>query len=120
MSNTSVAPRNPMPETTALRAALNATESKWTLVIVSALENGPVRFVDLQRVGVAGISTEQLRMTLARMVHTGLVTKTRYREVPPRVEYELTGKGRGLLAVTDELGVWARRYGLWAKTEGPE
>ena len=61
---------------------------KWTLLIVRDLVAGPRRFVELQRV-LPGISTEQLRSRLNRMVADGLLTRQRYREVPPRVDYEL-------------------------------
>ena len=62
---------------------------KWTLLIVRDLAGGPRRFVELQRV-LPGISTEQLRSRLNRMVADGLLTRQRYREVPPRMDYELT------------------------------
>jgi HxlR-like helix-turn-helix protein len=57
---------------------------KWTLLIIRDLVAGPRRFVELQRV-LPGISTEQLRSRLNRMVADGLLTRQRYREVPPRV-----------------------------------
>ena len=56
---------------------------KWTLLIVRDLASGPRRFVELQRT-LPGISTEQLRSRLNRMVADGLLTRQRYREVPPR------------------------------------
>src|SRR3954451_4130050 len=68
--------------------ALDLVGDKWTLLIVRDLASGPRRFVELQRV-LPGISTEQLRSRLNRMVADGLLTRQRYREVPPRVDYEL-------------------------------
>jgi len=68
--------------------ALDLVGDKWTLLIVRDLAAGPRRFVELQRV-LPGISTEQLRSRLNRMVADGLLTRQRYREVPPRVDYEL-------------------------------
>ena len=59
------------------------------------LVSGPRRFVELQRT-LPGISTEQLRSRLNRMVADGLLTRQRYREVPPRVDYELTDRARDL------------------------
>src|SRR3954453_15303057 len=66
--------------------ALDLVGDKWTLLIVRDLVPGPRRFVELQRV-LPGISTEQLRSRLNRMVADGLLTRQRYREVPPRVDY---------------------------------
>ena len=78
---------------------------KWTLLIIRDLVAGPRRFVELQRV-LPGISTEQLRSRLNRMVADGLLTRQRYREVPPRVDYELTERARGLLPVIGALAAW--------------
>jgi DNA-binding HxlR family transcriptional regulator len=82
---------------------------KWTLLIVRDLAGGPRRFVELQRV-LPGISTEQLRSRLNRMVADGLLTRQRYREVPPRVDYELTERARDLLPVIAALGRWGYRW----------
>src|SRR5688572_32745596 len=62
--------------------ALDLVGDKWTLLIIRDLAAGPRRFVELQRV-LPGISTEQLRSRLNRMVADGLLTRQRYREVPP-------------------------------------
>jgi len=82
---------------------------KWTLLIVRDLVCGPRRFVELQRV-LPGISTEQLRSRLNRMVADGLLTRQRYREVPPRVDYELTERARDLVPVIAELSRWGLRW----------
>jgi HxlR-like helix-turn-helix len=65
--------------------------------------------VELQRV-LPGISTEQLRSRLNRMVADGLLTRQRYREVPPRVDYELTERARDLLPVVGALARWGYRW----------
>jgi hypothetical protein len=57
-----------------------------------------------------GISTEQLRSRLNRMVADGLLTRQRYREVPPRVDYELTERARALVPVIAELARWGYRW----------
>jgi len=85
--------------------ALDLVGDKWTLLIVRDLAAGPRRFVELQRV-LPGISTEQLRSRLNRMVADGLLTRQRYREVPPRVDYELTERAKDLLPVVGELARW--------------
>jgi DNA-binding HxlR family transcriptional regulator len=82
---------------------------KWTLLIVRDLAGGPRRFVELQRV-LPGISTEQLRSRLNRMVADGLLTRQRYREVPPRVDYELTERARDLLPVVAGMARWGYRW----------
>lgn len=78
-------------------------------MIVRDLAGGPRRFVELQRV-LPGISTEQLRSRLNRMVADGLLTRQRYREVPPRVDYELTERARDLLPVVGALARWGYRW----------
>ena len=84
--------------------------SRWTTPILWALnEYGRLRFVELQRV-LPGISTEQLRSRLNRMVADGLLTRQRYREVPPRVDYELTALGTSLVPVMESLRHWSEDH----------
>jgi DNA-binding HxlR family transcriptional regulator len=90
---------------------------KWTLLIVRDLVAGPRRFVELQRV-LPGISTEQLRSRLNRMVADGLLTRQRYREVPPRVDYELTERSRELVPVVAELTRWGHAWAWGAPRDG--
>jgi DNA-binding HxlR family transcriptional regulator len=85
--------------------ALDLVGDKWTLLIIRDLAAGPRRFVELQRV-LPGISTEQLRSRLNRMVADGLLTRQRYREVPPRVDYELTERSHELMPVLGALARW--------------
>jgi DNA-binding HxlR family transcriptional regulator len=82
---------------------------KWTLLIVRDLISGPRRFVELQRV-LPGISTEQLRSRLNRMVADGMLTRKRYREVPPRVDYELTERAMELAPVLGDLARWGYEW----------
>ena len=74
-----------------------------------ALADGPRRFVDLQRT-LPGISTEQLRSRLNRMVDDELLTRSRYREVPPRVDYELTEEARALLPAIAAIARWGYQH----------
>ncbi len=97
--------------------ALDLVGDKWTLLIVRDLVAGPRRFVELQRV-LPGISTEQLRSRLNRMVADGLLTRQRYREVPPRVDYELTPRSRELLPVLGALARWGLEWAWTAPREG--
>ena len=102
--------RHPYHEWSPDARALDLVGDKWTLLIVRDLSSGPRRFVALQRV-LPGISTEQLRSRLSRMVADGLLIRRPYREIPPRVDYELTNAGKELLPV---LGAFARWGYDWA------
>jgi DNA-binding HxlR family transcriptional regulator len=97
--------------------ALDLVGDKWTLLIVRDLAAGPRRFVELQRV-LPGISTEQLRSRLNRMVADGLLTRQRYREVPPRVDYELTERARDLMPVLGALAAWGYEWAWGRPREG--
>jgi DNA-binding HxlR family transcriptional regulator len=97
---------------------LDLVGDKWTLLIVRDLAAGPRRFVELQRV-LPGISTEQLRSRLNRMVADGMLTRKRYREVPPRVDYDLTPRARDLMPVLGELALWGYRW-AWSQPRSGE
>jgi len=101
--------RHPYAQWSPDSRALDIVGDKWTLLIVRDLAGGPRRFVELQRT-LPGISTEQLRSRLNRMVADDLLTRQRYREVPPRVDYELTERSRALLRVVGELASWGHRW----------
>jgi hypothetical protein len=75
--------------------------------------------VELQRT-LPGISTEQLRSRLNRMVADGLLTRQRYREVPPRVDYELTERSRELAPAIGALAQWGYDWTWSAPREGEE
>ena len=87
------------------------------MLIVRDLVGGPRRFVELQRT-LPGISTEQLRSRLNRMVADGLLTRQRYREVPPRVDYELTERARDLLPVIGALARWGYQWAWGSPRQG--
>ncbi|HWD69061.1 MAG TPA: helix-turn-helix domain-containing protein [Solirubrobacteraceae bacterium] len=105
--------RHPYDQWSPDARALDIVGDKWTLLIVRDLAAGPRRFVELQRV-LPGISTEQLRSRLNRMVADGMLTRKRYREVPPRVDYELTPRARDLMPVLAELALWGYRW-AWSQ-----
>jgi DNA-binding HxlR family transcriptional regulator len=88
-------------------------------LIIRDLAAGPRRFVELQRV-LPGISTEQLRSRLNRMVADGLLTRQRYREVPPRVDYELTERARDLMPVLGSLARWGYEWAWSGPREGED
>jgi DNA-binding HxlR family transcriptional regulator len=98
--------------------ALNLLGDKWTLPIIRHLSAGPKRFVELQR-SMNGISTEQLRSRLNRMVADGFLTRQRYREVPPRVDYELTHRARAAFPIIGAAARWAMEY-TWSAPRADE
>lgn len=89
-----------------VRDALARVGDKWTLLVVGMLEEKPLRFTSLREV-VPGISQRMLTLTLRQLERDGLVSRTAYAEVPPRVEYALTPLGRGLLPAVLEMARWA-------------
>jgi DNA-binding HxlR family transcriptional regulator len=110
--------RHPYDQWSPDARALDLVGDKWTLLIVRDLAAGPRRFVELQRV-LPGISTEQLRSRLNRMVADGMLTRKRYREVPPRVDYELTERARELMPVLAELARWGYEW-VWSSPRSSE
>ena len=89
-----------------VRQVLDRVGDKWSLLVVAVLENGPLRYTDLQR-HIPGISQRMLTHTLRQLVEDGLITRTAYAEVPPRVEYALAPLGRGLHEIVMRLVDWA-------------
>jgi DNA-binding HxlR family transcriptional regulator len=82
--------------------------SKWTVLVVWTLGGGPKRFNELRK-ALGSISQRMLTLTLRALERDGLVTRTVFPTIPPRVEYELTKLGRSLLVPVSELGLWARK-----------
>jgi len=79
---------------------------KWTVLVVSQLGGGPMRFSELRR-AIDGISQKMLTTTLRILERDGFCTRKVFPTVPPRVEYELTALGRDLLVPVKALGGWA-------------
>ncbi|MGV7206669.1 winged helix-turn-helix transcriptional regulator [Oxalobacteraceae bacterium A2-2] len=90
----------------ATREILDRVGDKWSLYIIAALSNGTLRFNELKR-RVDGISQRMLTLTLRGMERDGLITRTIYPTIPPRVDYELTELGRTLLGPVMALVNWA-------------
>lgn len=90
----------------ATREILDRIGDKWSLYIVATLANGPRRFNELKR-GIDGISQRMLTLTLRGLERDGLITRTMYPTIPPRVDYELTDMGRTLLKPVMALVNWA-------------
>ncbi|GAB4529029.1 MAG: helix-turn-helix domain-containing protein [Anaerolineae bacterium] len=88
------------------RQVLDRISDKWTALIIGVLEEGTMRFSDIQR-RIGGISQKMLTQTLRQLERDGLVTRTVYAEVPPRVEYTLTPLGASLTEALATLRYWA-------------
>lgn len=88
-----------------VRKAMDILAGKWTLLIVRDLLGGKRRFGELNS-SIGGVSPKVLAQRLKLLETEGLITKVVYPEVPPRVEYELTEKGRRLRQVIDALAAW--------------
>src|SRR5579872_1639033 len=107
---TSRIPRNlEVPEDCrAVSEVLSRVGDKWTVLVVTTLGDGPKRFNELRK-ALGSISQRMLTLTLRALERDGLVTRTVFPVIPPRVDYELTRLGRSLLAPVNELGLWARK-----------
>jgi DNA-binding HxlR family transcriptional regulator len=92
----------------AVSEVLARVGDKWTVLVVSTLGDGPKRFNELRK-ALGSISQRMLTLTLRGLERDGLVTRTVFPTVPPRVEYALTRLGRSLLEPVSELGLWARK-----------
>jgi DNA-binding HxlR family transcriptional regulator len=92
----------------AVTEILSRVGDKWSVQIVVQLGGGPRRFNELRRI-IGDISQRMLTLTLRGLERDGLVTRTVYPTVPPRVDYELTGLGCSLLMAVRGLGEWAQQ-----------
>lgn len=93
----------------AVREVLNRVGDKWSVLIVAILGDGTLRFSELRR-AIEGISQRMLTLTLRGLERDGLVTRTIFPSVPPRVDYELTTLGRTLLVPVLALTTWAQQH----------
>jgi DNA-binding HxlR family transcriptional regulator len=92
----------------AVSEVLARVGDKWTVLVVSVLGDGPKRFNELRR-SLGSISQRMLTLTLRGLERDGLVTRTVFATVPPRVDYELTKLGHSLLEPVSSLSSWARQ-----------
>jgi DNA-binding HxlR family transcriptional regulator len=88
---------------------LETLSGKWTYLIVAALRPGRMRNAELAR-KIEGISPKMLAQTLRMLERDGLVTRTIYAEVPPRVDYQLTPLGEELARLMDQIRIWAETH----------
>lgn len=89
----------------AVLRVLDRIGDKWTVMVVGALANGPMRFNAIMRV-IDGVSHRMLTITLRSLEGDGLVKRTAWATIPPKVEYELTELGRSLIEPLRTLARW--------------
>lgn len=92
-----------------LDLGMDMIRGKWQAVIICHLYDGPKRFLELQRI-TNGVSQKVLNETLKQLEFNGIVSKTIYPEVPPRVEYELTDIGKEMYPALRMLEDWAEKH----------
>jgi DNA-binding HxlR family transcriptional regulator len=92
-----------------IAVAMQIIGNKWTALILRDLAAGPKRFSGLQK-SVAGVNPRTLSQRLDDLESHGIVTKAAYAEVPPRIEYTLTAKGRNLIPVLQQMADWGDEY----------
>ena len=92
-----------------IRDVMSRLGDKWSLLVLVSLQtNGVMRFSDLQR-SIGDVSQRMLTVTLRTLETDGIVERKAYAEVPPRVEYSLTDRGRSLMPCLNGLVEWAER-----------
>ncbi|WP_315833302.1 helix-turn-helix domain-containing protein [Bradyrhizobium prioriisuperbiae] len=90
----------------AVSTVLARVGDKWSVLVIMLLVDGTKRFNELKRM-IGGISQRMLTLTLRGLERDGLVTRTVFPTIPPRVDYELTDLGRSLAEPVKALGMWA-------------
>ena len=92
-----------------VETTLTLISDKWKVLILRDLMNGTMRFGELRK-SIGQVSQKVLTAQLRQMEGSGLLTRTVYPEVPPRVEYTLTDLGRSLKPILDAMWVWGEEY----------
>jgi len=93
----------------AVASVLARVGDKWSVFVIMMLGDGPKRFNELKRM-IGGISQRMLTLTLRGLERDGLITRTVFPTIPPRVDYELTNLGRGLSKPVQALGEWVFQH----------
>ncbi len=107
-------------EVSGFQHAIRTISGKWKIEIICALIEGPRRFGELRR-ALPAITQHMLTAQLRELEASGLVLRTAFPEIPPRVEYELTDAAYGLRPAFDALLAWSQRFGATLKpaAKGP-
>jgi DNA-binding HxlR family transcriptional regulator len=93
----------------AVSSVLARVGDKWSVQTIVLLGDGPKRFNEIKRM-IGGISQRMLTLTLRGLERDGLVKRTQFLTIPPRVDYELTQLGRSLWEAVKPLGEWAQGH----------
>lgn len=96
-------------ETCPVCATAELVCGKWTILVLRDLADGSSRFCELER-SLAGISPRTLSLRLRALEEEGVVTRETFAEVPPRVEYALTEKGRALVPLIEDMRAYGREW----------
>lgn len=97
------------PRIGCVAAAMEIIGAKWTSLIVKELYGGPKRFCEFEE-AIPKINPRTLSQRLDTLEEQGIVTKQRFNEVPPRIEYALTEKGQDLVPVLRSMAAWGNKY----------
>lgn len=92
----------------ALDVTMNFVGGKWKAIVLWYLRKGTKRFGELKKL-IPPITEKMLSLQLKELEKDGIVKRTIFAEVPPRVEYELTDEGKTLLPLLEEIATWGRR-----------
>jgi DNA-binding HxlR family transcriptional regulator len=99
----------PFKECQELKNALDILGDRWSAVILWSIQDGPKRFIDIQR-DTQGINSRTLTQRLQALELSGLLTRHEYKEYPPRTEYSITKKGTELQPIFTAMMQWAEKY----------
>ncbi|HEX7883870.1 MAG TPA: helix-turn-helix domain-containing protein [Afipia sp.] len=104
--NVTAGPEQLPGDCTVVGSILSRIGDKWSVLVIMLIGDGPRRFNEIKRM-VGGISQRMLTLTLRGLERDGLVTRTVFPTIPPRVDYELTELGHSLKEPVKHLGSWA-------------
>ena len=96
-------------DTCSVREVIDRISGKWSVGIIVAAAHGPIRFTELERT-IEGVSRRMLTLTLRNLERDGLLIRTVYPTVPPKVEYSLTAMAQELYESLAALTGWAERH----------
>ena len=97
------------PNIGCIASAMKIIGNKWTALLLRDLATGPKRFTELEK-SVDGINPRTLSQRLDELEQFGIVTKENYKQMPPRIEYELTPKGQDLIPILRQMAEWGNKY----------
>lgn len=108
-STHALTPETVEPHVGCIAAAMEIIGNKWTALIIRDLTSGPKRFSELER-SVGAINPRTLSQRLDDLEQHQIIVRKSYAEVPPRIEYTLTEKGRDLIPVLKQMATWGEKY----------